>query len=156
MSLTPSLLSQFVAVLIQNRLSLFLVGIFTIVPAGWVSRSLQLDQSIESLYALDDPHLQDFQQSRKFFGGDEFIILLPGQNETGATAVARNVLDTIAKPIVVKGERLGVGASIGIAIFPQHGDSEQELIRNADQAMYKAKRHHLGYHLCDSDAAPQD
>lgn len=87
------------------------------------------------------------------FGGDEFIILLPGQDDTGAAAVARNILDTIAKPIVVKDERLGVGASIGIAIFPQHGDSEQELIRNADQAMYKAKRHHLGFHLCGSDTA---
>ncbi len=85
------------------------------------------------------------------FGGDEFIILLPGQDESGAAAVAKNVLDTIAKPVKVKDTRLEVGASIGIAIYPQHGDNDHELIRNADQAMYKAKRQHLGYQLCGSD-----
>ncbi len=85
------------------------------------------------------------------FGGDEFIVLLPGQDSDGATAVASNILEAIRKPIVVKGKKLVIGTSIGIAIYPQHGDNEHDLMRSADQAMYRAKRHLLGYYLAGSE-----
>lgn len=87
-------------------------------------------------------------------GGDEFVILLPDQDAEGATSVAKNILDVIRKPFNIKGQALKIGTSIGIALYPRHGEDEHHLMRNADKAMYKAKRHHLGYHLSGSDQAP--
>jgi len=75
MSSTDSLLSRCVAFFVKHSRLLLLLGILAILPAVVISRDLQLDRSIESLYAPDDPHLQDFQQSRHIFGGDEFVII---------------------------------------------------------------------------------
>ncbi len=81
------------------------------------------------------------------FGGDEFVILLPEQNEEGAIIVANNILAAIAKPYLIKGQEINIGISIGIAIYPVHGADEKTLMRSADEAMYFSKRHHLGYQL---------
>lgn len=74
-------------------------------------------------------------------GGDEFAILLasvPGLH--GAQVVARKVLDALRAPIAVQGEQRQVKASIGIALWPRHGDDWETLLRRADLAMYAAKR----------------
>ena len=84
-------------------------------------------------------------------GGDEFVILLPGQNDEGAVSVAENILDIIRKPFNIMGQSLKIDTSIGIALYPQHGEDESCLMRHADEAMYKAKRQHLGYYLSGSD-----
>lgn len=74
------------------------------------------------------------------FGGDEFIILLTEQADgAGAAVVAQRIIDALAEPITVDGYEFIIGASIGIAIYPQHGDDTETLIRNADAAMYLAK-----------------
>ena len=75
-------------------------------------------------------------------GGDEFIVLLRGiEQDADALAVAEKVRQALRQPIEVAGKVLGVSASIGIALYPEHGDDEIELFRNADCAMYAAKRH---------------
>ncbi len=74
-------------------------------------------------------------------GGDEFVVL--GQElveRDGASAVAQKLLGAAALPVQVAGRECRVSASIGIGMFPDDGDSEQMLMKNADQAMYAAKR----------------
>ena len=73
-------------------------------------------------------------------GGDEFTIVLQelGKRED-AGVVAQKVLRTIADPIDVGGHRLYVTTSIGITLFPDDGDDAETLLKNADNAMYRAK-----------------
>jgi diguanylate cyclase (GGDEF)-like protein len=71
------------------------------------------------------------------FGGDEFVIICEGADETTATTVADRVLDALADPIEVDGRTIYVSASLGIAVAPPL-DGE-DLLRFADAAMYDAK-----------------
>ncbi len=82
-------------------------------------------------------------------GGDEFAVLLPRTSVEQATHIAKKLLATVDAPFSVDGQLLHVGVSIGIALFPQHGDDEVMLLQRADVAMYVAKRNHLGYSLYD-------
>ncbi len=73
-------------------------------------------------------------------GGDEFIVLLPDVHaEADALIVANKILQNIAEPILFEGKDLTTSVSIGIALYPDHGLDEVELINNADVAMYAAK-----------------
>lgn len=75
-------------------------------------------------------------------GGDEFIILLPKlKDEQHVIATAEKILKELAKPFNIADEVLQVGVSIGIALYPQHGDNTHDMIKCADDAMYVAKRH---------------
>lgn len=74
-------------------------------------------------------------------GGDEFIILVPSiKDRTRPTAIASQVLKKIIEPVKIKNTTARVGVSIGIAIFPEHGETMDELLRLADKAMYGIKR----------------
>jgi diguanylate cyclase (GGDEF)-like protein/PAS domain S-box-containing protein len=74
-------------------------------------------------------------------GGDEFVILLPIiDHEEDVTSVAAKIIEAIAQPIKVAKTHLHVTCSIGIAIYPQHGNDEKLLVINADMAMYQAKK----------------
>ncbi len=73
-------------------------------------------------------------------GGDEFAIVVGGLDDgKAASAVADHVLDAMEDPFPILGVENFVGASIGIAVYPQDGDNPGELLRNADTAMYRAK-----------------
>jgi diguanylate cyclase (GGDEF)-like protein/PAS domain S-box-containing protein len=75
-------------------------------------------------------------------GGDEFVILLPDLEETDiAVALASKLISNIAQPFIIGKQKIQIGASIGIAIYPDDGDDPDELLRKADQAMYLAKNH---------------
>lgn len=82
-------------------------------------------------------------------GGDEFAVLLPRTNVEQATHIAAKLLSTVDAPFYAEAQLLHVGVSIGIALFPQHGEDEVMLLQRADVAMYVAKRNHLGYSLYD-------
>jgi diguanylate cyclase (GGDEF)-like protein/PAS domain S-box-containing protein len=73
-------------------------------------------------------------------GGDEFVVVLPeiGKVED-ATVVARKLLDAIAQPCTVKGRRVDLTTSIGIAVYPDDGQEAEPLLRSADAAMSRAK-----------------
>ncbi len=72
-------------------------------------------------------------------GGDEFVVLLdPGEPEDAAL-LAQRLVESIHAPYVIGRQTLHVSTSIGIAIFPQDGDTHHELMINADAAMYHAK-----------------
>jgi len=73
-------------------------------------------------------------------GGDEFVIILPSiRNHTIVRATAHRLLNRLAQAFTVHGTDHYLGASIGIVIFPEDGDSVEMLLKNADSAMYRAK-----------------
>lgn len=73
-------------------------------------------------------------------GGDEFAVLLPKATRETVTLVAEQLLQTLQFPIELSSGSYVVSASIGIALYPEHGDDMQSLLRRADVAMYVAKR----------------
>ncbi len=72
-------------------------------------------------------------------GGDEFVILLHPAERLDAHAVATRALETVSRPVLVYEQQVYVGASIGIAWYPDDGLDAVVLLRNADTAMYQAK-----------------
>lgn len=73
-------------------------------------------------------------------GGDEFIILLVDLQELqGIVNAVNKIMQTFSKPFVIEGHELHMTASIGATVYPNDADNIQNLFRNADTAMYKAK-----------------
>ncbi len=73
-------------------------------------------------------------------GGDEFAILLPGLvDQLSINQLAERTLDAMHTPFEIFGESVSTSASVGIAIAPEHGDSYDDLLNRADEAMYRAK-----------------
>ena len=75
-------------------------------------------------------------------GGDEFTVLLTNLREVqDAGKVARRIVESLAQSFFIEGREIFVTVSVGIAIFPDDGDSVDTLLKNADSAMYHAKEH---------------
>ena len=73
-------------------------------------------------------------------GGDEFVAVLKGtEAEEDAARVARKLIEEVARPYRLDENELSIGASIGVARFPENGETASTLLRNADTAMYQAK-----------------
>ena len=78
-------------------------------------------------------------------GGDEFVVLLSASNINAEDAagrameVAEGMLQRLAAPLAIDNRILGVGASIGVAVFPDHGQGAADVVRCADIALYRAK-----------------
>jgi diguanylate cyclase (GGDEF)-like protein len=73
-------------------------------------------------------------------GGDEFVVLIEEFNDAERLAlVAQKILETVARPVLVRGQECQVTSSVGISAYPQDGRDSQALLRNADSAMYRAK-----------------
>ena len=77
-------------------------------------------------------------------GGDEFALVLPMADVNGAVLTAQKVLHAIEQPCVIDRRSLCVRSSLGIACFPDHGMSAEELLQRADIAMYAAKTDGVG------------
>ena len=74
-------------------------------------------------------------------GGDEFVILLPSiESEQTAFIVAEKIRIALKQPFEIDGHSLRISTSIGISIYPDHGNEEKVLLKNADTAMYLAKQ----------------
>jgi diguanylate cyclase (GGDEF)-like protein len=82
-------------------------------------------------------------------GGDEFAILVKHDGKSDLTDTAREIIAALEMPILYEDQPLDVGTSIGIAHYPEHGQDAQTLVRNADIAMYAAKRNKTGFALYD-------
>nr|MBP7545165.1 diguanylate cyclase [Acidovorax sp.] len=90
-------------------------------------------------------------------GGDEFVVLLCDLRDLHeCEQVAQRLLRAICEPMVVEGHTVQVGASMGIALYPQHGSQAEQLLRRADQAMYQAKqsgRNRCIFHAIEGESA---
>ena len=79
-------------------------------------------------------------------GGDEFAIILNGISENEiAEELAKKITDVMSEPIIIDGNTLDVGISIGVAFYPEDGVTTKRIIRCADEAMYYAKNNNLPY-----------
>jgi diguanylate cyclase (GGDEF)-like protein len=79
-------------------------------------------------------------------GGDEFAILLPDVAQlTDAEAVTKLILAALERPMALTEINLQIGASIGVAMFPNHATDSDALLQLADVAMYQAKANHTGF-----------
>lgn len=87
-------------------------------------------------------------------GGDEFGILLPslGDAQVAAANVANKILECFVEPFPHDGEELYLSAALGIAVFPDHADDADSLIRRADIAMYSAKSGDANYLFYDASS----
>ena len=75
------------------------------------------------------------------FAGDEFVAILPGVTDRRALAeIGQRLVDALQAPFLLKGQEMGIGASIGIAVTPDDTASASELLSFADLAMYNAKQ----------------
>ncbi|HNY31648.1 MAG TPA: GGDEF domain-containing protein [Fibrobacteria bacterium] len=73
-------------------------------------------------------------------GGDEFVVVAQEiDGRSGAETMARRILEAIQAPMTVKGIDHSLGVSIGVAIYPLHGSTAEELVHVADKAMYLVK-----------------
>ena len=73
------------------------------------------------------------------FGGDEFIASFMCKTRTEAENVANQIIQTFQENFILNDAQLQLGCSIGVAMYPEDGDTTEDLIRKADTAMYKAK-----------------
>ncbi len=74
-------------------------------------------------------------------GGDEFTVVLNDlENPQDAVGVTQRILETLKQPLVLRGHELFVTTSIGISLFPTDGDEAEELLRKADNALYRGKQ----------------
>ncbi|MGG1400300.1 EAL domain-containing protein [Bacillus salipaludis] len=73
------------------------------------------------------------------FGGDEFCFLLPETNEKRAVLMAKRVIAALSSPFHINHHEILITPSIGISLFPEHGEDFNSIIKNADIAMYYAK-----------------
>jgi diguanylate cyclase (GGDEF)-like protein len=89
-------------------------------------------------------------------GGDEFAIVQNGARPTDATELAGKIIEAVSQPFEVLGHQVNIGTSIGIAMAPSDGREPDQLLRNADMALYRAKAEGRGsYHFFQAEMDSQ-
>lgn len=83
-------------------------------------------------------------------GGDEFVVMLPLSGSGDAMLVAQKVAKALEPPFIIEGLPVAVEASIGIALYPDHGANPDDLMQRADVAMYAAKQSGRGFIIYDA------
>jgi diguanylate cyclase len=84
------------------------------------------------------------------FGGDEFMVLCEDvADEQHVISIAERLQGAVAEPFMIAGHELSVSSSMGIVVTSGHEESADSLIRNADTAMYRAKRQGVSYEVFD-------
>lgn len=102
------------------------------------SRLKRCTRSTDSVSRVDADLDDSIQLAR--LGGDEFVIQLYGiDSEETVSAIASRIITVLTPPFSCEGHQFVVTPSIGIAIYPQDGVTAEELLMNADSAMYRAK-----------------
>src|SRR5205814_10006126 len=85
-------------------------------------------------------------------GGDEFALLLPDlAGEEAAMAAAEGIRHALERPFVIADVNLDVGCSVGVAMWPDHGEDATVLLQRADVAMYSAKENQRAVDVYDID-----
>lgn len=79
-------------------------------------------------------------------GGDEFAILFPNASNIKEVITPLNrMLETLKNPILIRGTKLNIGASIGVSLYPDHASTTETLIKTADDTLYRVKENGRGY-----------
>ncbi len=103
------------------------------------------DQLLKQVAQRIKARLRDIDMVARL-GGDEFVILLDDvSHPVNIERVAKDIIKTLAQPFLLsQNDTVQIGASIGISLYPQHGDNPETLIDNADAALYLAKKQGRG------------
>lgn len=113
------------------------------------------DQLLKAIGPRLTVRLQRYGGVLTRLGGDEFAVLVPQIfTEIAARNIADELLQEVRQPFDLQGARLEIGASIGIAIYPKHGEDASTLLRHADVAMYVAKKQTKGSFIYQPDRDP--
>lgn len=72
-------------------------------------------------------------------GGDEFYMIFPDTTPERCKSIADHIIQSFSEPLIVDGYEISITSSIGISLYPDHGDDDQKLLRHADASMYLAK-----------------
>lgn len=103
--------------------------------------SERLKLSVRTSDSVSRNEVDEQDESVARLGGDEFTLLLPEiQRSEDAALVAERIQANLSQPLTLCGHEVFVTPSIGIAVFPQDGEDAETLLKNADMAMYFAKR----------------
>ncbi len=84
-------------------------------------------------------------------GGDEFALILPKITVDAPELLAEKITNSLKSPVIFADQSINVSASIGIAVYPEHGGSNDILLKHADSAMYNAKHNGVSYTKFDSE-----
>lgn len=95
--------------------------------------------------------LLDSDETISRLGGDEFVIILPDCNEKETIKKSLHLLEGLKQPFLINDTNVVTQGSIGIALFPEHGDDNSNLLKHADLAMYTAKNNKQGYYIYNPD-----
>jgi diguanylate cyclase (GGDEF)-like protein/PAS domain S-box-containing protein len=85
-------------------------------------------------------------------GGDEFLVITSAAEPRRLLAFGRRINEALEQPVLIDGVEMVCAASIGVSASPGHGTTPDDLVRNADHAMYQAKRSGLGVELFKQDS----
>ena len=84
-------------------------------------------------------------------GGDEFVVLLKGVNEFNYQKAVTGIINSTYQPIIYEHQSIMAGINIGVSIYPSHATDLEKLYKNADLAMYQAKKLNTELFLFHSD-----
>ncbi len=96
------------------------------------------DQLLKSVAARLMPILSEKEYAARL-GGDEFVLVQTDADEASATDLAQRITLTLSTPVEWEGRMIEASVAVGISMFPEHGTDRQELLANADLAMYRGK-----------------
>ena len=104
-------------------------------------------RSSDSIMRIDKEGIKEFQQGTVArLGGDEFAAILTDiENADTAKIVVDKILHAMTPPFVIEDHQLTVGISIGIALYPNDAENDDDLLHKADLAMYEAKNNQKGF-----------
>ena len=130
--------------------SIMLLGLMIVLLLPYISAEPVSVELIESNGDIEVGDAATFkliitnnQEERDVFriGGDEFLIHLVGDcNKSFAEQIAEKLIVELSRSYTIEGQSIQIGCSIGIAMYPDHDIHFDGLVRQADSAMYKAKR----------------
>jgi len=120
-----------------------------------INDSLGHNTGDELLIATAGRLLSNVKQSDTVsrLGGDEFVIILKDLNQPeNAESVALRIVESIKQPFILNESECLIGISIGIAVFPEHADTTNELLKRADRALYQSKKQGRScYHIYENE-----
>ena len=112
----------------------------------------------DHLLHLLKPRLESIIRPGDFvarLGGDEFAFVFdPIQHDDDGVVLATRLRQAIMQPFEIDSTQIQIGGSVGLSLYPEHGEEPGVLLRRADVAMYQAKRTMTGYALYDAERDP--